>query len=114
VKFFGPREVLRLKDPDHQVKLLEEIQIEGRPAVGLEVTYGGAEKLKVSHKLYFDQETHLLANLGETYYSEYKTFDGIPVARKEMHPHAGTGPWEAEVTDFRVVDKFDEKLFEQP
>jgi hypothetical protein len=113
-KFFGPREVLRLNDPDHEVARLEEIKIDGRPAVGLHVTYVGKERLKVSHKLYFDQETHLLANLGETYYSDYKTIDGIPIARKEKHPHAGTGPWEAEVTEFRVVDKFDEKLFVEP
>src|SRR5262245_6304239 len=40
--------------------------------------------------------------------------DGIPIAQKEKHPHAGTGAWQAEVTDFRAVDKFDAKLFEQP
>src|SRR5207249_7442285 len=33
VKFFGPRQVLRLKDADHQVALLdEEVKIDGRAA----------------------------------------------------------------------------------
>jgi RNA polymerase sigma factor (sigma-70 family) len=114
VKFFGPRQVLRVKDADHRVALLEEETIDGRAAVGVEVTYAGPEKMRLSHRMYFDKETHLLARLGETYYCDYKKFDGIPVARKEKHPHAGTGAWEAEVTDFRVVDKFDPKLFEQP
>src|SRR5207248_153782 len=110
VKFFGPREVLRLKDADHKVALLDEkIKVDGRAAVGVEVTGPHCKR-----RMYFDRETHLLVVMGEAYYSDYKTFDGIPVGRKEKHPHAGTGAWEAEVTDFRAVDKFDAKLFEQP
>jgi hypothetical protein len=112
VKFFGPRQVLRLKDADHRVTLLdEEVKIEGRPAVGVEITRTGPN---MNLRMYFDKETHLLVRQGETYYCEYKKIDGIPIARKEKHPHAGTGTWEAEVTDFRAVEKFDAKLFEQP
>jgi len=112
VKFFGPRQVLRLKDADHRVTLLdEEVKIEGRAAVGVEVTRTGPN-LKL--RMYFDKETHLLVRQGETYYCEYKKIDRIPIARKEKHPHAGTGAWQAEVTDFRAVEKFDPKLFEQP
>jgi hypothetical protein len=65
--------------------------------------------------LYFDKETHLLAKQeGGTYYSpiyfsDYKKFDGIPIAQKEMD-----GYFNGVVTDFRAVDKFDAKLFEQP
>jgi uncharacterized protein (TIGR03067 family) len=110
VKFFGPRQVLRLKDADHRVALLdEEVRIDGRAAVGVEVT--GPQ---CNRRMYFDKETHLLVKQGETYYCDYKKFDGIPIARKEKHPHAGTGAWEAEVTAFRAVDKFDAKVFEQP
>jgi hypothetical protein len=113
VKFFGPRQVLRLKDAGHRVTLLdEEVKIGGRAAVGVELT-NTAPNLKML-RMYFDKATHLLVKQGETYYCDYKEFDGIPIARKEKHPHAGTGAWEAEVTDFRAVDKFDAKLFEQP
>jgi hypothetical protein len=111
VKFFGPRQVLRLKDSAHKVALLdEEAKIGDRTAVGVQVT--GPH---YNQKMYFDKETHLLLKgvgsdiLREVTYSDYKKFDGIPVAQKEHDGH-----FESEVTDFRLVDKFDAKLFEQP
>ena len=111
MKFFGPRQVLRLKDADHKVALLdEEAKIGDRAAVGVQVT--GPH---YNHKMYFDKETHLLLKgvgsgiLREVTYSDYKKFDGIPIAQKEHDGHSM-----AEVTDFRVVDKLDAKLFEQP
>src|SRR4029077_2553390 len=84
VKFFGPRQVLRLKDADHKVALLdEEAKIGDRAAVGVQVTGP-----RYNQKMYFDKETHLLlksfgVNLREVTYSNYKKFDGIPVAQKE-------------------------------
>jgi hypothetical protein len=110
VKFFGPRQVLRLKDADHKVTLLdEEAKIGDRAAVGVRVT--GPH---YNHKMYFDKETHLVlksfgVNLREVTYSDYKTFDGIPIAQKEHDGH-----FEPEITDFRAVPKFDAKLFERP
>lgn len=114
VKFFGPRQVLRLRDADHKVALLgEEAKIGDRTAVGVEVTgphYKG--------KMYFDKETHLLVqrtadsyyrSQGFIVYSGYKEFDGIPVARKEDDGYSMP-----EVTDFKAVDKFDAGLFERP
>jgi uncharacterized protein (TIGR03067 family) len=109
VKFFGPRQVLRLKDAAaYQVTLLdEEIKIGDRAAVGVEI--------KGNRKLYFDKETHLLLKQeGGTYYSpiyfsDYKKSDGIPIAQQEKD-----GYFNGVVTDFRVVEKFDAKVFEQP
>jgi RNA polymerase sigma factor (sigma-70 family) len=114
VKFFGPRQVLRLKDADHKVALLdEEAKIGDRAAIGVEVTgphYKG--------KIYFDKETHLLVkrtadsyyrSQGFIIYSGYKPFDGIPIAQKEHD-----GYFEPEIMDFRAVDTFDAKVFEQP
>ena len=48
---------------------------------------------------------------GKTVFPPYeiRAFDGIPVARKEDDGH-----FMPEITDFRVVEKFDAKLFEQP
>ncbi len=43
------------------------------------------------------------------YYSDYKKFDGIPIAQKEKD-----GYFNGVVTNFQAVDKFDGKLFEQP
>src|SRR5262249_32463134 len=105
VKFFGPREVLRLKDADHKVALLdEEAKIGDRVAVGVEVT--GPH---FNRKVYFDKETHRLLKSGSVTSSDYKKFDGILVAQKEDDGH-----FMPEVTAFKVVDKFDDKLFEQP
>jgi hypothetical protein len=114
VKFFGPRQVLRLKDADHRVTLLdEEAKIDGRAAVGMEVTgpwFRG--------RMYFDKETHLLvkspggwylAGRGAVTYSDYKKFDGLPIPQREHD-----GYLEPVLIDFRAVDKFDAKLFEQP
>jgi RNA polymerase sigma factor (sigma-70 family) len=111
VKFFGPRRVLRLKDAGHKAALLdEEAKIGDRAAVGVEVT-GAWFKAK----MYFDKETHLLAKqeggayYSPIYFSDYKKFDGIPVAQKEKD-----GYFNGVVTDFRAVDKLDAKLFERP
>jgi RNA polymerase sigma factor (sigma-70 family) len=111
VKFFGPRQVLRLKDADHKVALLdEEATIGDRAAVGVQITGP-----LCTQKMYFDKETHLLLKgvgsdiVREVTFSDYKTFDGIPIAQKEHDGH-----YEPVVTDFRAVDKFDAKLFEQP
>jgi RNA polymerase sigma factor (sigma-70 family) len=117
VKFFGPRRVLRLKDTDHRVTLLdEEVKIDGRAAVGMEVTKQSFPNWKV--RMYFDKETHLLVKQtafpysvtqGFVTYSDYKKFDGIPIAQKEHD-----GYLEPVVTEFRAVEKFDAKLFEEP
>jgi RNA polymerase sigma factor (sigma-70 family) len=105
VKFFGPRQVLRLKDADHRATLLDdEVKIGDRPAVGVEVT--GPQ---FKRKMYFDKETHLLQRSGAVTYSDYKPFDGLAVAQKE-----NDGYLLPQVTDFRAVEKFDAKLFEQP
>ena len=102
------RQVLRLKDADHKVALLEEeAKIGDRDAVGVEVA--GPRFTLFKGKMYFDKETHLLLQSGDVPYSNYKTFDGIPVAQKE-----NDGYLMPQVTDFRLVDKFDAKLFEQP
>jgi hypothetical protein len=42
-------------------------------------------------------------------HSAYKKFHGIPIAQKEKD-----GYFNGALTDFRAVDKFDAKLFEQP
>jgi RNA polymerase sigma factor (sigma-70 family) len=110
VKFFGPRELLRLKDPEHKVALLdEEVKIAGRAAVGVHVS--GPQ---FQGTMYFDKQTHLLlkgrgASFRDGVCSHYKTFDGIPIATKE-----DDGYFMPEVIDFQAVDKFNPKLFEQP
>src|SRR5262249_40349281 len=88
VKFFGPRPVLRLKDADHRVALLDAVKIDRRPVVGVELTKA-VPKFKLSLRMLFDNETNLLAKeenvLSSTtiVYTDYKKFDGIPIAQNE-------------------------------
>jgi uncharacterized protein (TIGR03067 family) len=111
VKFFGPLQVLRLNDADHKVALLdEEAKIGDRAAVGVQITGP-----LCTQKMYFDKETHLLLKgvgsdiVREVTFSDYKKSDGFPIAQQEHDGH-----FEPRVTDFRAVDKFDPKLFENP
>jgi hypothetical protein len=105
VKFFGPRQVLRLKDADYKVTLLdEEVAVDGHAAMGVEVAGP-----KFKQTMYFDKKTHLLVKQGSVTFTDYKTFDGIPIAEKEHD-----GWYEPRITDFRVVEKFDTALFEKP
>ena len=68
------------------------------------------------HTMYFDKESHLLVQgvgsdvLREVVFSDYKKFDGIPIARKE---NDGT-PVVVDVTDFKEEKLFDARLFEIP
>ena len=74
---------------------------------GVEIT--GPRFTLFKRTMYFDQVTHLLLKSGAVTYGDYKTFDGIPIARRKHD-----GYYEPEVTDFRAVDRFDPKLFERP
>ena len=129
LKFFGPREVLRLKDTDQRISLLDDTKIDDRPVVGVEINKD-VSIFKLSLKLYFDGETSLLVKKEEThaaaspsgtyiptelyYYKAYKPFDGIQVATTTTQMKDGKVISEAELADFRVVDKPGAKLFEQP
>ena len=49
-----------------------------------------------------------VGNSTPVYFTNYKTFDGIPIALGEHDDY-----YEPEVTDFRVVEKFEAGLFEK-
>jgi hypothetical protein len=126
VKFLGPRRVLRLKDPDYQLKLLDEIKIGDRPAIGIELTKS-APQFKISLKMYFDKETGLLVEeenvlqKSVTLLSDYKKIDGVivPALTREAHDvELGRGvarmSSKQELVEFEIVEKLDARLFEQP
>ncbi len=121
IQFFGPRELLRLKDAAMDVTPLGAGKVGDIAAQMIRLapkpkrepnTYKGGERT-----WFFDAKTHRLIKeeRGElqTSYSDYKDFDGIPLARKTAQK---TENWNSasEVLEFRVMDKLDPKLFEQP
>ncbi|MCI0376126.1 MAG: sigma-70 family RNA polymerase sigma factor [Gemmataceae bacterium] len=121
IQFFGPRELLRLKDAAMEVTPLGAGKVGDAAAQMIRLapkpnrepkTYKGGERT-----WFFDAKTHRLIKeeRGElqTFFSDYKEFDGIPLARKTAQK---TENWSSasEVLEFRVMDKLDSKLFEKP
>jgi len=119
LKYFGPRCVLRLRDQEHKVSLLGESKVAGRAALGVRVTRT-APNLKADFRWYFDKETGLLlreedgAPARETLLADYKHVDGIPVPRRITLRRNGAVLTDTEVVEFRVVEKLDPALFQQP
>jgi RNA polymerase sigma factor (sigma-70 family) len=115
LKYYGPRAVLRLKDPTNHLHFLGESKLGDRPVVGIQmVPKAGAER-----KFYLDKETGLLlkevcaAQELEIVYKDYKMIGGIAVAQKRTAKIGGHES-ETEVVDFKAVEKLDAKLFEKP
>jgi hypothetical protein len=78
-------------------------------------------------KLFLDKKTNLpirvvgqlLNFMGqdvsqETTYSDFKDFDGIKKATKHVVKHDGRAVVEAEIIDFKVLDKVDPETFAEP
>jgi RNA polymerase sigma factor (sigma-70 family) len=91
---------------------------------------GSGWKLK-EVKLYFDKDNGLLVKeefqfkekdefqqdrvrTVELFYSNYKLFNGIPVAQKMIRRRDGQVTWRTEIVEFNVVDKLEAKLFQRP
>lgn len=111
-----------LKGKDFKLTPLDEAKIEGRAVVGFSVARKGNREAK----LYFDKETGLLAKgerkvkdegkdiSEETYFGGYKDVDGVKMAmrvvvRREGKPHA-----ELDISDAKLEEKLDAKLFTKP
>jgi hypothetical protein len=117
--------LLPLKEKAFSLKALPEAK------VGDQVT----QVVKASRKdypdltLYFDAKTHLLAKVEwktpsseknnaianqEVYYHNYKELQGAKVPTKIVVKQDGKDYVEAELKDYRAVDKLDDKLFTMP
>jgi hypothetical protein len=118
VQFYGPRAMLRLKDPAYRVSLVDEIKVGDRPAVGVRITRA-APHFKLDLKCYFDKETGLLlkeencVNNLETLYSDYKKFEGLPVPQKITRKVDGQVLIDIQVIEFRATDQLDPTLFQR-
>ncbi|MGF1579400.1 MAG: hypothetical protein ACFCD0_08565 [Gemmataceae bacterium] len=100
------------------------IQVKGKDAIGLQVLKKG----RPDATLYFDPKTALLVKTErpgvdpkggnefteEVYYSNYKEFNGIPVATKIQVDHDGKLFVKAEFSNFQVTQSLDKKTFERP
>jgi hypothetical protein len=115
--------LLPLREKGVTLKALDEIQVDGRAAVGVSAAASGRPEVA----LYFDKEKSLLLKcergvkdplLGkvteETYFSDYREAGGVQVARKVSVKRGGKPFLDWTVSDFRVRAKLDGGLFAAP
>jgi hypothetical protein len=124
VRFFGPRAVLRLKEPGYQLKRLDEIDVHFRPAVGIQLTASssatsGKSFVGPERKLYFDKETGLLVkelhDHLELLYGAHKSLNGITLAQKWSERRGkDQEPIINSIEEFKIVDKYEPALFQKP
>jgi hypothetical protein len=115
--------LLPLREKDFKVQAVAEEKVGDKPAVGLKVTPPDGKDFTI----YFDKESGLpvkqvakVISFGgqevtqETTYSNYKDFGGIKKATKVESKRDGEKFIDAEITDFKVLDKVDPKTFAEP
>ena len=118
-----PITLVALKGKEFKVVPAGEEKVDGKAAVGLQITGPDGKDFK----LYFDKESGLpvkqVAKVAgfmggefaqETTYGGYKDFDGIKKATKIEAKRDGEKFMEQEVVEFKVLDKVDSKLFDEP
>jgi hypothetical protein len=113
-----------LKDKEYQLSPLGSAKVDGREAVGVRVASKGHRDIN----LFFDKESGLLVKVEhraldaltkqevsqEEILSDYKDYAGIKRPGKALVLHDGKKFLDAEVTEFKIVDKFDPGVFAKP
>jgi hypothetical protein len=116
-----PMTLLPLKDKEYKIETVKEEKVGGKAAVGIIVTPPD----KKDFTIYFDKESGLPVKLvakvtgfmgdefvQETFFADFKEFDGIKKATKIENHRDGKKFLEQQVTEFKVLDKVDPKTFE--
>lgn len=113
-----------LGDKGIELSPLDEVKVDGKPAVGVLVKSKGHRDVK----LYFDKETGLLVKrehtvldpatgkevTQEVIFSDYQEKDGLKHYRKIVALRAGKKVIDAKVTELEFFDKLDDKVFAKP
>jgi hypothetical protein len=118
-----PTTILPLRDKAFKLEAIDAVKVDGKAAVGIKVT----PKEGKSFNLYFNKESGLPVKLTgksigfdmqefdlEILFSDYKEVSGIKKAMKMLHKRDGAKMMEQTITEFKVKDKLDDKLFEKP
>jgi hypothetical protein len=125
-EFYAGRvaELTGLKDKGYKLAALAEKKVGDRPVVGISVAHEGHKDIF----LYFDKETGMLVmserqavdgNSGQEYkqeerYGNYKVVDGVKRPHKLDILRDGEKFVEAEVTEYKMLEKLDDSTFERP
>jgi hypothetical protein len=118
-----PVTILPLKEKGFKLEADGEEKVGDKPAAKVKGTGPDGKEFT----LYFDKESGLPVKMAgkvmgfmgeevlqETIYSDYKEMDGIKKASKIKATRDGAKFMEQEVSEFKVVDKFDPKTFTEP
>jgi hypothetical protein len=115
--------LLPIKGKGFKVETAPEEKVSGKTVDVLKGTGPDGKSFTIA----FDQETHLPVRLvatvkgpqgqeyvQETTYSDFKDFDGIKKATKSETKRDGDPFLTSEITDFKVLEKADPTLFDEP
>jgi hypothetical protein len=113
-----------LKDKSVKLSLVGEVQVKGKPALGVTVSREGKKDIN----LFFDKTTHLMTKMEmrkrdlmagqevteERYILEYQEASGRKVAKRIEIQRDGKPFLQADVLDVQIVEKLDDGEFAQP
>jgi hypothetical protein len=111
-----------LKGKDFKLTALPESAVDGKPALGIQVTHQKHRPVK----LFFDKESNLLVKSErqvkdegkltpeEVFFSNYQEVNGLKVASKFVVKQSGQVAAEVEMTEIKPAEKLDPKLFAKP
>jgi outer membrane lipoprotein-sorting protein len=115
--------VLPLKSKDFKIAAAPEENVDGKPAVGIKATAPDGKDFTI----YFDKDTGLPARIvakvagfmgdeytQETTFGDYREMAGIKKATKIQVKRDGEKFQDFQVTEFKILDKVDPKLFTEP
>jgi len=115
-----------LSDKAFKLSPMGESKVNGKDAIGVQVSH----KDRRDVNLFFDKTSGLLVKsetrskdimggndqefTAETFYTEYKDFDGIKRAGKQSVKRDGKDFMQVEITEFETKAKLDDSLFAKP
>ncbi len=118
-----PITLVQLKTKDFKIETADEDKVGGKSAIGIKATGPDGKDFK----LYFDKDSGLPVKLvakvagfqgnevtQESTFGNYKEIDGIKKATKIDSKRDGQKFQDFEVTEFKVLEKADPKLFVEP
>ncbi len=117
-----PIKLVVLKEKGFKLEAADEQKVGDKPAAGIKVTAPDGKEFTI----YFDKESGLPVRLvakvvgfgteftQETTLTDYKDFGGIKKATKVETKRDGEDFVKAEISEFKVLDKVDDKTFAEP
>lgn len=114
-----------LKEKGFKLSAVGEVQVNGKPAVGVRVERQG----RIGVSLFFDKQSHRLVKsefpvkdvekggqemMQEVFYKDYKAVQGIQQPTKILINRDGKRFVEAEMTEIHMAEHLDDSVFKEP